>query len=291
MEPVKPRRFNHLTVIIVILFITLGAGSYLVWKNANNKGPDIILSAITPTVTTDIVQDTLKTRFSPDEISFSKESVGPYWSVDNSRFFVNYRDEGASSLIVSFDDSELVSNEEVTAQRTQIIESITTSLISQNFEKVLDSGYGKLSDAYVTSELVCVLDSATSGSLDSPVSLKCGDQYQYNVEADSYKTSQVFASAYALSGRVVRKGDVFTISSNVESATDGYKKATVAYRNVSEDGEAKILFYKKADADWKYFTLTQAEISCEAYDTEELMSAFSNDSCYDKTNAVMSKVR
>lgn len=55
------------------------------------------------------------------------------------------------------------------------------------------------------------------------------------------------------------------------------------YQNlmVAEANAASLFYRESPDAEWKYFTGTQAQMECSDYNTPELKKAFAGDRCYD----------
>lgn len=287
------RNKTVILVIVVLIAVGLLAGSgYSVWKYfSGQKDVDESSSFTTPVITTDIVQEALKSEYSPEDISLHSESTAPYWQVDDSQIYVNYTGRDASELDIIFDDTATVSDSDITLQRSDIISTVTASLVDQGLEKASGGAYGKMSDVFIGHDIICTIDSIRNVLLTSPVTLMCGSLFEYTAELPSYQSAREFASAYTAAGNTIKKGDTFTVGSNTASATTGYLKATVEYRNVGEDGGSSLLFYKKSDSGWQYFTGTQGEIVCTQYNTADLKAAFKGDACYNELTRGESTVK
>lgn len=267
---------------IVIAVLVFGVGGYYLGKQLFPEAFNVRLSVITPSITTEVVADTLQSKFTPEDISLATDDVAPFWPVDDSKFYVNYTGKDASELSVLFDDSELLTDEELAEQRTDIINTISDSLKSQDFKLQADEGYGNSSDVYISNDTICVVDSAKSGIISPPVRLQCGSEYEYNQDLASYNSSLDFASTYTAAGNEINTGDVFLVESDSPSTTIGFRKARVTYASLNDIGSFTMLFYREKDNAWKYFTGVQSPLLCTEYNTEEIKYAFKGDACFDQ---------
>ena len=91
-----------------------------------------------------------------------------------------------------------------------------------------------------------------------------------NELADAYKDSEGKYPRYL----GVYADDDYKIT---DSEVSPYQKLMARFEN------AAALFYRTSKtADWKYFTGTQAALSCSDYNTKELKNAYSGEVCYDE---------
>lgn len=288
--------FGLLISVIVLYFIAMFAVTIV---NKNSEAALLYPSYDKQPEKTDLttvaytVVDALREKYSAQEMPVHVGETAPYWHAENDdTLYVTYTDAPAVSLEIVFDDTNLLTSKEIKEDRAAIIATVNNSLKAQGFLPIDDSPYGKASDVWYYDSIVCVVDAADSDELSSPVNFQCGALYWYNTSSFSgYGIAQLLATAYKEAGNTVKKGDIFELESNDESTVSGYRKAIASLSSVRGDGGANLLFYKKGDDSWKFFAGTQVEISCQAYNTEDLRAAFKGDTCYDEKNNRESTVK
>ncbi len=156
---------------------------------------------------------------------------------------------------------------------TTIKEAIIDSLEENGYEEFADAATHLDGDTYINKEtgVVCLGDGL-------PFTLVCG-YYKWvsdetielvNDLADAYKEKEGKYPHYL----GVYADDDYRIT---DSEISPYQKLMAKFEN------AAALFYRTSEtADWKYFTGTQAVLSCSDYNTKELKNAYSGEVCYDE---------
>jgi hypothetical protein len=309
--PTKKRKIKKwiiiIAVVILVIAIAAGAGAYYLINNktttvkktsnslsSSKTTTKTTVSSLKPTTVVTAVQEYIKTKYpqvmpegtklAAEQIYFKSSDIAPNWKISGEKFYVSYTGNGASGLAVYY-NWESGSNDAISARYVGISNAIIQSLTTQGFTKSTDSVYGTNqynNIAYVKGDVVCVTNSPDSGTISPPSSFACGQISKYTKNMDSYKEIEPYAQAYEKAGKM-QNGDVFSFS-ELKVGMSGYKNANVGLSNVGAlVGGAMGLFYKSQTGDWQFFTGTQAEIDCTAYNTKDLQYAFAYDTCGDSS--------
>lgn len=113
---------------------------------------------------------------------------------------------------------------------------------------------------------------------DYGLAFECSDKSWYSEDdkaliiklADAYKKKE--GEAYPVGYIGAETKDI------TKNSAGTYERITVSF------DDSVGLFYRKTGGEWKYFTGTQAGISCSAYNTSELKEAYAGEKCYEGTN-------
>ena len=116
----------------------------------------------------------------------------------------------------------------------------------------------------------------------SEITLSCADKSWYTDE----QKELTLALRAAYKKKTGEEGSEISIpNAHKIEKKNGYEHL-VAY-----DSNAVAHYYRKDGGEWKYFISTQAPVSCDKYDTDELKEAYNGTICYDSTTYADSVVK
>lgn len=307
--PIKKRKLKKWMIIVpvlVILIIGASVGTYYLINNKKTTAentktsvssktqtkksvpsimPVDVVSKIQSYVTTKYPQVMPEgTKLAAEQIYFKASDKAPAWKISGEKLlYESYFGKNASNLDVYYNWTS-GGDDAGSARYVGISSAIIQSLTSQGFTKSTDSVYGSQSGhvAYIKDDVVCITGSPDNGSISPPASVACGQISKYSKSLDGYIQIEPYVLAYAKAGKMTA-GDILTFSA-LKVGMDGYENAEVGLSNAgAEVGGAMGLFYKNPTGDWQFFTGTQSEIDCTAYNTKDLKYAFAYDNCNDSS--------
>jgi hypothetical protein len=307
--PTKKRKIKKWMIIVPILLVLIigaGAGAFYLANNKkttskNTKTPVISktstktpVSSIKPADVVSKIRDYITTKYpqvmpegtklAAEQIYFKTSDNAPAWKISGEKLlYISYFGEDALNLDVYY-NSTSGGDDAGSARYVGISTAIIQSLADQGFTKSTDSVYSSKSGhvAYTKDDVVCTTGSPDNGSISPPASIACGQISKYTKSLSGYTQIEPYASALAKTGKMT-VGAVLTFSA-LKAGMDGYENAEVGLGNAgAEVGGAMGLFYKAPTGDWQFFTGTQAEIDCSAYNTKDLQYAFAYDNCNDSS--------
>ena len=184
----QPKRTRKKLVFIAVLLVIMilsgfgGAGIYYYFNKASkdqvvandqSSQTNTDKASLTPAMITDqvkkaiaevypVVDDVDNTKLVNNQVSFKSSDEAPAWMVNNSKNYVRYSGNGASSTLVYINNNSGNIEKEnlrvVEIQIGQIRRIMVDVLKGNNFALVTDNAYAKgdLFDAYQRDDVLCV---------------------------------------------------------------------------------------------------------------------------------------
>lgn len=286
MPPNAPKRSHKKRNIIIaaVVLILLAAGTVAAImmfstpkKDTSKKSPtetakpldDVqgIVTKINAAIT-----DSSKDTYQNPQVSFTsptsaQPAVSPSYQVKGADYYVVTNQAYGLNIQKTVDTNSETGVDTVFTQG--IMDQVTATLVSNKYHKTTDLASGV---EYQSGAVICTI----SGTDSIPMYVTCANKNAYTKVSNDVKP---LVSAYRASHSDSSSEDVFSAPTLKSSSVDGYQTASVGVSSRQSVGSAPALFYRKGTSEWKFFNFAQSELSCSAYNTDDLKAAFADTSC------------
>ncbi|MEO8911704.1 MAG: hypothetical protein ABI303_01870 [Candidatus Saccharimonas sp.] len=291
MAPSHRNRNLLIAAIALVLLIAIGMALWMLLKPATKesavskpdtsktdasqvavtKVPKATAESVTTTVHSSLDKD-MKSTYPTLAITASdKDSTppanGPSYKVTGANYYVASSDAYTLNIDKSSKPSANIDTE------------FTKAIIAKIEPILLTNGYAKTDSLnsfteYQSDNTICTVTTFSA----EPITLSCSDKATYKVASD---TILPFADAYIIGNGTANDAtnQVFSMPDVKNSATAGYKTASINLSSRDGFGGAAYLFYQKGSDKWQFFTGTQSILPCTDYKTLDQRAAFSSDQC------------
>ena len=155
-----------------------------------------------------------------------------------------------------------------------IFDEVAATLVGNQYNKTTELSSGT---EYQSDAVICTV----SGTESIPMYVTCANKNAYTKVSGDVKP---LVAAYRASNPDSTSEDIFSTPTIKNSSVDGYQTASVSVSSRQSVGGAAAIFYEKGTSGWKFFKLSQSELSCSDYNTDDLKAAFADASCMSDTN-------
>jgi len=155
-----------------------------------------------------------------------------------------------------------------------IVNEITAIFASSQYKKTTEVLTGT---EYQSDAVICTV----SGVDTIPVYVTCANKNAYTKISSDLKP---FVVSYRSGNPDDTSETVFSAPTIKSTSVSGYQTATVAISSRQEVGSKGAFFYRKDNADWKFFKATQSLSNCSDYNTDDLKAAFADETCVSDSN-------
>jgi len=221
--------------------------------------------------------DSSNTGYQNPQISFTSPTstppaVSPSYQVSGADYYVTVTQAYGLNIQKTVDTNSETGVDTVFTQG--VVNEVASTFVSSRYHKTIDlpSGVEYQSDA-----VICTV----SGTNSIPIYVTCANKNAYVKVSSDVKP---FVTAYQASNSNDASQSVFSAPIIKSNSTGGYQTAGINMWSRQSASGAGLIFYRKNNGDWKFFTVTQNELSCSKYNTGDLKAAFADESCMSDAN-------
>jgi len=290
--PVNGPKKSHTKRNIIIAVVVLGlliAGTItaiMIFSTPKkDTGRKFASQAVTPlddaqgmiTKLNTALTDSSNTGYQNPRISFTSPTstppaTGPSYQVKDTDYYVTTAQAYGLTIQKTVDTNNETGVDTVFTQG--IIDQVTATLVSNKYNKTTELASGV---EYQSDAVICTVSDANS----IPIYVICANKNAYTKVSSDAKP---LVAAYRGSNAGDTSGSVFSAPIIKSSSVDGYQTANINIWSRQSAGGAVLVFYRKNNSDWKFFTITQNELSCSKYNTDDLKAAFADEPCMSDSN-------
>lgn len=276
------KKRNIIIAVVVLLLLVAGAVAAIMLFSTPKKDTSKKSAAETTTPLDDAqgmvtkinaaITDSSKDTYQNPQVSFASPTsaqlaVSPSYQVKGTDYYVVTNQAYGLSIQKTVDTNAETGVDTVFTQG--IMDQVTATLVSNKYHKTTDLASGV---EYQSSAVICTV----SGTDSIPMYVTCANKNAYTKVSDDVKP---LVTAYRASHPDSSSEDIFSAPTLKSSSVDGYQTASVGVSSRQSVGSAPALFYRKGTGEWKFFNFAQSELSCSAYNTDDLKAAFADTSC------------
>lgn len=278
MTPKRSHKKRNLIISLVVTLLLIPAVIWAVYwfatpQKATTQPPKVVVADSAESIINKVNAKLTDTSHS----DYRKAAINQTTPLsDTPAIGPSYKVSGADYYVATTDTYSLSITKQGTTIESPVDEDFNQTIADQIVQVLRDSKY-KMTDTtnivnYESATVVCTI--LAEGS---PITVTCANKSTYNKISSDLKP---FVQAHIAA--TSSDDELRTTYSNLKvtnSLTPKYQHASVSITQGMTG--AVLLFYRHDEGTWKFFTGTQNILSCDEYNTIDLIAAYKGEKCID----------